>query len=63
MGGDSKNKKGHHSGGGGGGSGGGNGFKALGLSEPVYSGIVRMGFRVRAIILINLICFNVVVQA
>mmetsp|Transcript_21822 Transcript_21822/g.46278 ORF Transcript_21822/g.46278 Transcript_21822/m.46278 type:complete len:948 (+) Transcript_21822:105-2948(+) len=27
------------------GGGGGNGFKPLGLSEPVYRGIVRMGFR------------------
>ena len=24
----------------------GNGFQALGLSDPVYRGIVRMGFRV-----------------
>lgn len=30
-----------------GGGGGANGFKALGLSESVYHGIVRMGFRVR----------------
>lgn len=29
------------------GGGGSNGFKALGLSEEVYKGIVRMGFRVR----------------
>ena len=29
----------------GGGGGGGNGFKPLGLSEPVFRGIVRMGFR------------------
>ena len=29
----------------GGGGAGGNGFKPLGLSEPVYRGIVRMGFR------------------
>ncbi len=28
-----------------GGGGGGNGFKPLGLSEPVFRGIVRMGFR------------------
>jgi ATP-dependent RNA helicase DDX54/DBP10 len=28
-----------------GGGGGGNGFKPLGLSDPVYRGIVRMGFR------------------
>ena len=27
------------------GSSGGNGFKALGLSEPVYRGVIRMGFR------------------
>ena len=30
-----------------GGGNGANGFKALGLSESVYHGIVRMGFRVR----------------
>ena len=41
MGGDAGNKKG-----GGGGAGVNNGFKALGLSEEVYRGIVRMGFRV-----------------
>lgn len=29
--------------------GGGNGFQVLGLSEPVYKGIVRMGFRVSEI--------------
>mmetsp|Transcript_19790 Transcript_19790/g.49233 ORF Transcript_19790/g.49233 Transcript_19790/m.49233 type:complete len:944 (+) Transcript_19790:73-2904(+) len=29
----------------GGGGGGGNGFKPLGLSQPVFQGIVRMGFR------------------
>ncbi|KAL3934498.1 MAG: hypothetical protein SGBAC_009796 [Bacillariaceae sp.] len=28
-----------------GGSGGGNGFKPLGLSDPVFAGVVRMGFR------------------
>lgn len=28
-----------------GGSGGGNGFKPLGLSDPVFRGVVRMGFR------------------
>ena len=27
--------------------GAGNGFQPLGLSDPVYKGIVRMGFRVR----------------
>jgi hypothetical protein len=27
--------------------GGSNGFKTLSLSEPVYNGIVRLGFRVR----------------
>lgn len=32
-------------GGGGGGNSGGNGFKPLGLSEEVFKGIVRMGFR------------------
>ena len=42
MGGDSGKKRGP----GGGGGGGSNGFKALGLSEAVYKGIVRMGFRV-----------------
>jgi hypothetical protein len=26
-----------------------NGFKALGLSDEVYQGIVRMGFRVRIV--------------
>lgn len=26
--------------------GSGNGFQGLGLSDPVYRGIVRMGFRV-----------------
>lgn len=42
------NKKRKQGGGGGSGGGGGgnNGFKSLGLSEPVYRGIVRMGFRV-----------------
>ena len=35
-------RKGNNSGGGG---GGGNGFKPLGLSDPVFRGIVRMGFR------------------
>jgi hypothetical protein len=29
------------------GGGAGNGFQPLGLSDPVYKGIVRMGFRVR----------------
>jgi ATP-dependent RNA helicase DDX54/DBP10 len=38
-------KKGGGGSGGGGSGGGNNGFKALGLSEPVYHGIVRMGFR------------------
>ena len=36
-------------GGGGGGTkggGSGNGFQAMGLSDPVFRGIVRMGFRV-----------------
>lgn len=33
------------SGGAGGGNGGGNGFKPLGLSDPVFKGVVRMGFR------------------
>jgi ATP-dependent RNA helicase DDX54/DBP10 len=42
MGGDAGKKKGGASGGS---AGGNNGFKALGLSEPVYHGIVRMGFR------------------
>jgi ATP-dependent RNA helicase DDX54/DBP10 len=35
-----KNKAGSGSGG-----GGGNGFKPLGLSDPVFQGVVRMGFR------------------
>ena len=29
------------------GVGGSNGFKSLGLSEAVYKGIVKLGFRVR----------------
>lgn len=43
-----KRKHAGSSGGGGGGiSGSNNGFKALGLSDAVFRGIVRMGFRVR----------------
>jgi hypothetical protein len=30
-----------------GGGGSSNGFQSLGLSDPVYGGIIRMGFRVR----------------
>ena len=41
-----KEKMGGDKRGAGGGGGGSNGFKALGLSEAVYKGIVRMGFRV-----------------
>jgi hypothetical protein len=29
--------------------GSGNGFQGLGLSDPVYHGIVRMGFRVSVV--------------
>jgi hypothetical protein len=36
-------------GGGGGTKGGGNGFQSMGLSDPVFRGIVRMGFRVSAL--------------
>ena len=35
---------------GGGKSGSGNGFQGLGLSDPVYHGIVRMGFRVSIVV-------------
>lgn len=35
------------------GSGAGNGFQPLGLSDSVYKGIVRMGFRVRQLHHIN----------
>jgi hypothetical protein len=34
-----------------GGSGSSNGFQSLGLSDPVYGGILRMGFRVRNVML------------
>ena len=34
-----------------GGSGSSNGFQSLGLSDPVYGGILRMGFRVRYVLL------------
>jgi hypothetical protein len=34
-----------------GGSGSSNGFQSLGLSDAVYGGILRMGFRVRYIML------------
>ena len=40
-------------GGGGGGTkggGSGNGFQAMGLSDPVFRGVVRMGFRVSALV-------------
>lgn len=43
----SDGKKRKQGGGGGGGGGAGNGFKPLGLSDSVYRGIVKMGFRVR----------------
>jgi hypothetical protein len=33
-----------------GGGGSANGFKALGLTDDVYRGIVRMGFRVRSLV-------------
>ena len=33
-------------GGGGGGGGGQNGFQTLGLSDEIYKGVLRMGFRV-----------------
>ena len=40
-----------------------NGFKALGLSDDVYRGIVKMGFRVSLLLIVVylLICLNVVV--
>ena len=41
----SKKQHNFNNGSGGGGGGTGNGFKPLGLSEPVYRGVVRMGFR------------------
>jgi hypothetical protein len=34
-----------------GGGGSSNGFQSLGLSDPVYGGILRMGFRVRNVML------------
>lgn len=43
----------------GGKSGSGNGFQALGLSDPVYRGIVRMGFRVSFCIALFLVCLVV----
>jgi hypothetical protein len=36
------------------GGGAGNGFQPLGLSDPVYKGIVRMGFRVRFYVVCDL---------
>lgn len=35
--------------GGGGSKGNGNGFQAMGLSDPVFRGVVRMGFRVSTV--------------
>lgn len=39
-------------GGGKGGGGAGNGFQPLGLSDPVFKGIVRMGFRVSKLLIL-----------